>query len=106
MSDKKQRVPARADPAPVKPQSNAGEIDAFIRQARTLAASATGCGRLILALDATMSRQPTWDVAAKLQGEMFDAVGKAGTLSVQLAYFRGSTAVPATPRSARCWRMR
>ncbi|ESY26783.1 VWA domain-containing protein [Mesorhizobium sp. M1148] len=89
MSDKKQRVPARADPAPVKPQSNAGEIDAFIRQARTLAASATGSGRLILALDATMSRQPTWDLATKLQGEMFDAVGKAGTLSVQLAYFRG-----------------
>ncbi|MER8644717.1 VWA domain-containing protein [Mesorhizobium sp. M1252] len=87
MSDKKQRVPARASPAPVKPQSNAGEIDAFIRQARTLVA--TGTGRLILALDATMSRQPTWDVAAKLQGEMFDAVGKAGTLSVQLAYFRG-----------------
>ncbi|ESY02958.1 hypothetical protein X753_23235 [Mesorhizobium sp. LNJC399B00] len=86
MSDKKQRVPARASPAPVKPQSNAGEIDAFIRQARTLVA--TGTGRLILALDATMSRQPTWDVAAKLQGEMFDAVGKAGTLSVQLAYFR------------------
>lgn len=87
MSDKKQRVPARADPAPVKPQSNAGEIDAFIRQARTLVA--TGTGRLILALDATMSRQPTWDLAIKLQGEMFDAVGKAGTLSVQLAYFRG-----------------
>ncbi|MER8905140.1 VWA domain-containing protein [Mesorhizobium sp. M0772] len=89
MSDKKQRVPARASPAPVKPQSNAGEIDAFIRQARTLVASATGTGRLILALDATMSRQPTWDLATKLQGEMFDAVGKAGTLSVQLAYFRG-----------------
>ncbi|MGX5847706.1 VWA domain-containing protein [Mesorhizobium sp. PL10] len=89
MSDKKQPVPARANPAPVKPQSNAGEIDAFIRQARRLAASAIGSGRLILALDATMSRQPTWDLATKLQGEMFDAVGKAGTLSVQLVYFRG-----------------
>ncbi|RVD16959.1 VWA domain-containing protein, partial [Mesorhizobium sp. M7A.F.Ca.ET.027.02.1.1] len=44
MSDKKQPVPARTSPAPVKPQSNAGEIDAFIRQARTLAASATGSG--------------------------------------------------------------
>ena len=36
-----------------------------------------------------MSRQPTWDLACKLQGEMFDAVAKAGGLSVQLAYFRG-----------------
>lgn len=89
MSDKKQPVPAKASSAPVKPQSNAGEIDAFIRRSRSLAASATGSGRLILALDATMSRQPTWDLATKLQGEMFDAVGKAGTLSVQLAYFRG-----------------
>ena len=89
MSDKKQPVPARANPAPIKPQSNAGEIDAFIRQAKTLAASATGSGRLILALDATMSRQPTWDLACTLQGQMFDAVGKAGTLSVQLVYFRG-----------------
>ena len=89
MSDKKQPVPAKASSAPVKPQSNAGEIDAFIRQARSLTASATGSGRLILALDATMSRQPTWDLATKLQGEMFDAVGKAGALSVQLAYFRG-----------------
>ncbi len=89
MSDKKQPVPAKDSPAPVKPQSNTGEIDAFIRQARMLAASATGTGRLILALDATMSRQPTWDLATKLQGEMFDAAGKAGTLNVQLVYFRG-----------------
>ncbi|TIX00531.1 MAG: VWA domain-containing protein [Mesorhizobium sp.] len=88
MSDKKQPVSARVNPAPIKPQSNAGEIDAFIRQARTLAASATGSGRLILALDATMSRQPTWDLACELQGQMFDAVGKAGILSVQLVYFR------------------
>ena len=63
MSDKKQPVPAKANPAPVKPQSNAGEIDAFLRQARIAAASATGRRRLILALDATMSRQPTWDLA-------------------------------------------
>ena len=54
-----------------------------------LAPSATGSGRLILSLDATMSRQPTWDLACALQGEMFDAVGKAGALSVQLVYFRG-----------------
>jgi hypothetical protein len=87
MSDNKQPVPARADPAPVKPQSSAGEIDAFLRQARTFAAA--GAGRLILSLDATMSRQPTWDLASALQGEMFDAVGKVGSLNVQLVYFRG-----------------
>jgi hypothetical protein len=36
-----------------------------------------------------MSRQPTWDLACTQQAEMFDAVGKAGSLSVQLVYFRG-----------------
>jgi hypothetical protein len=36
-----------------------------------------------------MSRQPTWDLACKLQAEMFDEAGAVGGLSVQLVYFRG-----------------
>lgn len=71
-------------------RSDNAAIDAFVRQARALAAGAGGeGGRLILALDATMSRQPTWDLACTLQAEMFDAAGKSGGLSVQLVYFRG-----------------
>jgi hypothetical protein len=85
MNDK--TIPVRVS-APAKPQSDARAIEAFVSRARALA-PVDGAGRLILALDATMSRQPTWDLACKLQGEMFDAVGKAGRLSVQLAYFRG-----------------
>lgn len=54
-----------------------------------MAVPGEGKGRLILALDATMSRQPTWDLACRLQAEMFDAVGKTGKLDVQLVYFRG-----------------
>lgn len=46
-------------------------------------------GRLMFTLDATNSRQPTWDRAMHIQSSMFDAVGKAGGLSVQLVYFRG-----------------
>jgi hypothetical protein len=46
-------------------------------------------GRLIFALDATASRQLTWDTAAKLQAEMFDAVAAIGGLDVQLVYYRG-----------------
>jgi hypothetical protein len=87
MSEKKPPVPVEAGSAPVKSRSGKAEIDAFLRQARALARP--GAGRLILSLDATMSRQPTWDLACALQGEMFDAVGKAGALSVQLVYFRG-----------------
>jgi hypothetical protein len=45
--------------------------------------------RLIFALDATMSRQPTWDLACRLQGEMFAEAGLVGGLEVQLVYFRG-----------------
>ena len=48
-----------------------------------------GRGRLIFALDATMSRQPTWDTALKLQAEMFEEAGKVGGLDIQLVYFRG-----------------
>ena len=58
-------------------------------QARALGPVGEGRGRLIFALDATMSRQPTWDTACKLQGEMFKAAGEVGGLDVQLVYFRG-----------------
>ena len=67
--------------------SSAGEIASFLAQARRSDPSAAG--RLIFALDATMSRQPTWDRACQIQASMFDAVAKAGGLSVQLVYFRG-----------------
>jgi hypothetical protein len=46
-------------------------------------------GRLIFALDATASRQPTWDTAAHLQSQMFGTVAAIGGLDVQLIYFRG-----------------
>jgi hypothetical protein len=42
--------------------------------------------RLVIAIDATASRQPAWDVAARLQAEMFTA---AAALDVQLVYYRG-----------------
>jgi len=70
--------------------SGPSEIDEFVRLAKTaIATRGKASGRLILALDATMSRQPTWDMACRLQGEMFDAAGKTGGLEVQLTYFRG-----------------
>ena len=98
MSSDKTPMRKDAPPTPEARRSDHAAIDAFVRQARAMAKPAgegtgEGGGRLILALDATMSRQPTWDLACRLQGEMFDAVGqvggKAGRLSVQLVYFRG-----------------
>jgi hypothetical protein len=73
--------------------SSRSEIAEFLSAAKSIVPGPSGAGRLVFALDATMSRQPTWDSACKLQAEMFDAVGKAGgtksDLSVQLVYFRG-----------------
>ena len=89
MSDKKTPVPVESGSKTPEKRSAPSEIDAFLRQAKAVAATRAAGGRLVLALDATMSRQPTWDMACELQAEMFDAVGKAGSLGVQLVYFRG-----------------
>jgi hypothetical protein len=64
------------------------EVDAFLAKHAPATVGNTR-GRLIFAIDATGSRQPTWDVACSLQGEMFDAVADLGTLDAQLVFYRG-----------------
>ncbi len=65
-------------------------MEAFLEEARRVAsASAPDRGRLVFALDATMSRQPTWDVAQSIQGQMFETTAALGGLDVQLVFFRG-----------------
>src|SRR5579871_3512197 len=83
------KAPVASEEAQKPATSSKTEIDHFLERARTLAPSGEGRGRLIFALDATMSRQPTWDTACKLQAEMFSEAGKVGGLDVQLVYFRG-----------------
>lgn len=68
-------------------RSSSQDISSFLHAAAKVDTSKSG--RLIFSLDATMSRQPTWNRAMTIQSSMFDAVGKAGGLSVQLVYFRG-----------------
>jgi hypothetical protein len=46
-------------------------------------------GRLVFALDATMSRQPTWDMACTLQADMFREAAALGSLDIRLVYYRG-----------------
>jgi hypothetical protein len=67
------------------------EVGEFLRQVKTMPAlrPAGGRGRLIFALDATASREPTWDRACRLQGEMFEAAAELGGLDVQLVFYRG-----------------
>jgi hypothetical protein len=66
------------------------EIDAFLAEVKKLVStSSSPRGRLIFALDATASRQPTWDTACQLQAEMFRETAAVGGLDMQLVYYRG-----------------
>ena len=83
---------------PAKPGPSA--VADFLRKVESLpqVRPASGRrGRLLFAMDATASRQPTWDRACQLQGEMFLATRDLGGLAVQLAYFRGFQEFAATP---------
>ena len=90
--DRSDRAPAPAgranEPAAASPRA---DIDAFLAKVRDLSSSTEPGrrGRLVFALDATMSRQPTWDTACRLQADMFSEAAAIGGLDVQLVYFRG-----------------
>jgi hypothetical protein len=47
-------------------------------------------GRLIFGLDATASREATWDIARGLQARMFREAAPVGKLDVMLTYYRGN----------------
>jgi len=72
-------------------RSSQAQIDAFVDKVRTMSAvkSPGARGRLIFAMDATASREPTWDIAAQIQGEMFTETAALGGLDIQLAFYRG-----------------
>jgi hypothetical protein len=83
-------VDAPGEKAPAAASSDR-QVAEFIAKMKTLAPqTVAGRGRLVFAMDATMSRQPTWDMALALQADMFHAVKAVGGLDVQLVYFRGA----------------
>jgi hypothetical protein len=90
MTDRKNLPKPGAAGVPAETAPKAA-IDAFLASAQRIgpAATAEGRARLVFALDATMSRQPTWDLACKLQAQMFETADTVGSLAVQLVYFRG-----------------
>ena len=75
----------------IKRHDEGDDVEAFLARVRDLPTPApgTGNGRLVLAMDATMSRQHSWDMALEIQGDMFAEAGRIGGLDVQLVYFRG-----------------
>src|SRR5688572_11446146 len=84
------KPPAKTDAAATT-VSNRDAIDMFLTDVRSHPAVQTGGarGRLLFAMDATMSRQPTWDRALQIQAQMFQETARIGGLDVQLAFFRG-----------------
>lgn len=75
------------------------DVDAFLDALSALPAvsDAERRGRLLFAMDATASREATWNAAAHIQRAMFDATRSIGALSVQLAFFRGFDEFKVTP---------
>ena len=73
---------------PTQPSPRVAGLLAKMRRSR---------GRLIFALDATGSREPTWDMATGLQVEMFEEAAKIGSLDVQLVHYRGNGEVRQSP---------
>ncbi|MCB1756572.1 MAG: VWA domain-containing protein, partial [Gammaproteobacteria bacterium] len=71
--------------------ATASEVEQFLEQVQKtpLSKAPDGRGKLIFAMDATASRQPTWDRATQLQGDMFLKTKGIGALDVQLLYYRG-----------------
>jgi hypothetical protein len=69
------------------------DISRFLESADTLPQRYDGkpstSSRLVFALDATASRQPSWDRACQIQGQMFIAASQLGGLQIQLCYYRG-----------------
>lgn len=83
MADHKDKLPAQ--------KSKDSEISAFLRKVAATPVRKSGGrrGRLIFAMDATASRQATWDWASNIQAEMFLETASLGGLEIQLVYYRG-----------------
>lgn len=82
-------------PTPSRP----GEVQAFLDRLSRLPTvrARPQPQRLIFALDATASREPTWLQAQKTQTEMFDVAAALGGIEVQLCFYRGLDEFYASP---------
>jgi hypothetical protein len=80
-------------------RSEPGQVRSFLDQLKKMPAviPKASAGRLIFALDATASREPTWRSAQKMQSEMFDVTASLGGIEIQLCYYRGLNEFYASP---------
>jgi hypothetical protein len=82
---------------PPAKRSSPQDIERFLQRSRNIATFVAKQPRLLFAIDATASRQPTWDSACQVQREMFSATREIASLTVQLVYYRGFRELSASP---------
>ena len=82
---------AKDDPKVPAKKTSQANVEAFLEKVRLTPVNKISGqrGRLLFAMDATASREPTWDMAARIQGEMFEETAALGGLEIQLAFYRG-----------------
>ena len=75
---------------PDKPPASGKAVRQFLQEvAKTpVKTSSLDASRLLFAMDATASREPTWDRGCHLQGQMFSSTAHIGNLNIQLCYYR------------------
>ena len=89
----------RPKPLPKAPATRSA-VQQFlaVAKAHPPVAKAAPSRRILFALDATASREPTWDLAMNLHTELFQAATGGGT-AVQLVYYRGHNEFHVSPWS-------
>lgn len=81
------------------PVATDNDVDQFLTKVAStpLPVKSQDKRKLVFAMDATASREPTWDRACHLQGEMFNTTDSLGGLRIQLCYYRGFNTFYASP---------
>ena len=77
------------DKLPAKSKNS--DVEAFLSKviATPIQMASKDKGRIIFAMDATASRELSWDRASNLHGEMFQEAAIQGGIEIQLVYYRG-----------------
>ncbi len=72
-------------------QKESTSVDQFLSEVSDARVpSVRSTHRLLFGIDATASRQPTWDLACELHAELFAEAARLGNIAIQLCYYRGS----------------
>ena len=100
MSKEKKNLPAKSDKAGFLDKVRRGKAISATSKRETLQKAITNESRprLLFAMDATASREQSWNVALEITGAMFESV--PGALDVALAYHGGGQLREVTPFSS------